>query len=93
VQHIKKLGPPKFSLLFRFSPQTAHHPDPWSSALYLLIVYLDLSVSVHNSQFHVKVYCKTSNCNFSVVTLPFLDSNVAVEMCYYVYFGQILVFF
>ena len=56
------------------------------------VAYLDLSVSVDNGQFQVKVYCKTDDYNFSVITLPFLDSNVAVEMCYYVYFGQILRF-
>ena len=58
----------------------------------LNVAYLDLSVSVVNSQFQVKVYCKTDDYNFLVITLPFLESNVAVEMCYYVYFGQILRF-
>ena len=56
------------------------------------VSYLDLSVSVVNSNFHVKVYCKTDDYSFSVITLPFLESNVAIEMCYYVYFGQILRF-
>lgn len=56
------------------------------------VAYLDLSVSVVDNYFVVKVYCKTDDYEFSVITLPFLDSNVAVEMCYYVYFGQILRF-
>jgi hypothetical protein len=58
----------------------------------LNVAYLDLSVSIVNSTFHVKVYCKTDDYSFSVITLPFLESNVAIEMCYYVYFGQILRF-
>ena len=49
------------------------------------VAYLDLSVSVVDSQFRVKVYCKTDDYDFCVISLPFLDSNVAVEM-YYVNF-------
>jgi hypothetical protein len=54
------------------------------------VAYLDLSISVIDQEFVVKVYCKTDDYNFEVITLPFLESNVADEMCYYVYFGQIL---
>ena len=36
------------------------------------------------------MYCKTDDYDFDVVTLPFLESNVAEEMCYNVYFGQVL---
>ena len=56
------------------------------------VAYLDLSISVIDREFVVKVYCKTDDYNFEVITLPFLESNVADEMCYYVYFGQILRF-
>ena len=56
------------------------------------VAYLDLSVSVVNLDFVVKVYCKTDDYNFEVITLPFLELNVAEEMCFYVYFGQILRF-
>lgn len=56
------------------------------------VAYLDLSVSVVDSNFVVKVYCKTDDYDFEVITLPFLESNVANEMCFYVYFGQILRF-
>jgi hypothetical protein len=56
------------------------------------VAYLDLSVSVVNQNFIVKVYCKTDDYEFEVITLPFLESNIASEMCYYVYFGQILRF-
>ena len=56
------------------------------------VAFLDLPVSVEDSRFHTKVYCKTDNYQFQVITLPFLSSNVAEEMCFYVYFGQILRF-
>ena len=56
------------------------------------VAYLDLSISVIGSEYVVKVYCKTDDYNFEVICLPFLESNVAIEMCYYVYFGQILRF-
>ena len=55
------------------------------------VAYLDLSISVSESDFVIKVYCKTDDYDFTVVTLPFLESNVAEEMCY-VFFGQILRF-
>jgi hypothetical protein len=56
------------------------------------VAYLDLSISVSESSFIIKVYCKTDDYDFTVVTLPFLESNVAEEMCYNVFFGQILRF-
>jgi hypothetical protein len=56
------------------------------------VAYLDLSISVSESDFVIKVYCKTDDYDFTVVTLPFLESNVAEEMCYSVFFGQILRF-
>ena len=56
------------------------------------VAYLDLSISVSQSNFIIKVYCKTDDYDFTVVTLPFLESNVAEEMCYNIFFGQILRF-
>jgi hypothetical protein len=56
------------------------------------VAYLDLSVSISESCFVIKVYCKTDDYDFTVVSLPFLESNVAEEMCYNVFFGQILRF-
>jgi hypothetical protein len=53
---------------------------------------LDLSISVLESKFIIKVYCKTDDYSFTVVTMPFLESNVAEEMCYNVFFGQVLRF-
>ena len=48
------------------------------------VAYLDLSVSVANNNYVIKVYCKTDDYNFEVIMLPFLESNVADEMCFYV---------
>jgi hypothetical protein len=56
------------------------------------VAYLDLSISVSESEFVIKVYCKTDDYSFTVVTMPFLESNVAEEMCYNVFFGQVLRF-
>ena len=56
------------------------------------IPYLDLSISVMDQNFEIKVYCKTDDYDFNVISLPFLESNVSVEMCYYVYYGQVLRF-
>ena len=58
----------------------------------LNVAYLDLSISVSSGRFIVKVYCKTDDFNFQVVTMPFLESNIADSICYNVYFGQVLRF-
>ena len=56
------------------------------------VAYLDLSITVSDREFVIKVYCKTDDYDFEVITLPFLESNVDDLMCYSVYFGQILRF-
>ena len=56
------------------------------------VAFLDLSVSVVNNKFETRIYCKTDDYNFEVISLPFLDSNVCNDMCYNVYFGQVLRF-
>ena len=56
------------------------------------VAFLDLAVSVRDGNFETKVYCKTDDYSFQVISLPFLSSSIATEMCYYVYFGQILRF-
>ena len=58
----------------------------------LTMLRFRISVSVEDARFHVKVYCKMDDYQFEVITLPFLSSNIAKEMCYYVYFGQVLRF-
>ena len=52
--------------------------------------FLDLNVSVVNHQFHIKVYNKTDDYNFTVITFPFLESNIVTTVCYSVFFGEIL---
>ena len=56
------------------------------------VAFLDLSVSVYDRKFETRIYCKTDDYNFVVISLPFIESNVSTEMCFYVYFGQILRF-
>ena len=52
--------------------------------------FLDLNVSVVNHQFHIKVYNKTDDYNFTVIPFPFLESNIVTTVCYSVFFGEIL---
>ena len=79
------------SVLSIYPPTLSLSKSNQDSSL-LNVAYLDMSVSVVNNDFHVKIYCKTDDYSFSVITLPFLESNIAIEMCYYVYFGQVLRF-
>ena len=52
--------------------------------------FLDLSVSVVENKFEVKVYNKTDDYQFRVITFPFLESNILTSICYSVYLGEIL---
>jgi hypothetical protein len=52
--------------------------------------FLDLSVSVIDCKFEIKVYNKTDDYEFLVITFPFLESNILTSICYSVYFGEIL---
>lgn len=54
--------------------------------------FLDLNVSILNDKFCIKVYNKTDDYNFRVITFPYLDSNILTSICYSVYFGEILRF-
>jgi hypothetical protein len=52
---------------------------------------LDMSVVIdEGNSFITKVYCKTDTFPFDVISLPFLDSNINVKLCYLVFYGQIL---
>ena len=51
---------------------------------------LDMFVSVRGGYFRTKVYNKTDNFPFSVVTMPFLESNISSKVCYKVFFSQVL---
>ena len=48
--------------------------------------FLDMNVSVVDHQFRVKVYNKTDDYNFWVITFPFSESNILTTICYSVFF-------
>ena len=49
--------------------------------------FLDLNVSIVNESFRIKVYNKTDDYSFRVITFPYLESNILTSICYSVYFG------
>ena len=51
---------------------------------------LDMFVSVKEGYFRTKVYNKTDDFPFHVVSLPFLESNISTKVCYKVFFSQVL---
>jgi sulfur relay (sulfurtransferase) DsrC/TusE family protein len=52
--------------------------------------FLDLKVSVVDKKFQIQVYNKTDDYNFNVIVFPFLESNIVTDICYSVFFGEIL---
>ena len=52
--------------------------------------FLDLNVSIVDHQFRIKVYNKTDDYSFTVITFPFLESNIFTKICYSVFFGEVL---
>ena len=52
--------------------------------------FLDLKVSVVDEKFLIQVYNKTDDYNFRVIVFPFLESNIVTDICYSVFFGEIL---
>jgi hypothetical protein len=61
-----------------------------NSSATLNSAFLDLSVSVIDHQFQIKVYNKTDDYDFMVITFPFLESNICTTICYSVFFGEVL---
>ena len=51
---------------------------------------LDMYVTINNGQFRTKVYNKTDSFPFEVVSMPFLESNIAERICYKVFYSQVL---
>ena len=51
---------------------------------------LDMIVTISEGRFRTKVYNKTDSFPFSVVTMPFLNSNISAKICYKVFYSQIL---
>ena len=52
--------------------------------------FLDLNVSVIDGNFRIKVYNKTDDYDFRVITFPYLESNILTSICYSVFFGEIM---
>ena len=53
---------------------------------------LDMVAEVINGRIVTKVYCKTDDFPFDVISLPFLDSNLDSKICYRVFYGQVVRF-
>ena len=51
---------------------------------------LDMSVRIDGGFFETRVYNKTDDFPFEVISLPFLDSNINENVCYLVFYSQIL---
>ena len=51
---------------------------------------LDMDVSVVDGYFRTKVYNKTDSFPFEVVSMPFLNSNIDRQVCYKVFYSQVL---
>ena len=51
---------------------------------------LDMHVRIQDGQITTKVYCKTDDFPFSVISLPFLVSNLDSKVCYMVFYGQVI---
>ena len=53
---------------------------------------LDMVVNIQDNIITTKVFCKTDFFPFNVISLPFLDSNLDTNVCYRVFYGQIIRF-
>ena len=51
---------------------------------------LDMDACIENLEFITKVYCKTDDFPFNVISLPFLESNICTSTCYGVFYSQVL---
>ena len=53
---------------------------------------LDMVAEIKDGKIFTKVYCKTDHFPFEVISLPFLESNLDTNICYNVFYGQIVRF-
>ena len=51
---------------------------------------LDMQVTIISGSFKTKVYNKTDSFPFEVVSMPFIESNIAEKICYKVFYSQVL---
>ena len=53
---------------------------------------LDMVAEIKEGRIFTKIYCKTDHFPFEVISLPFLESNLDTNICYNVFYGQIVRF-
>ena len=53
---------------------------------------LDMVAEIKEGRIFTKIYCKTDYFPFEVISLPFLESNLDTNICYNVFYGQIVRF-
>ena len=51
-----------------------------------------MEASIADGVINTKVYCKTDHFPFDVISLPFLESNLDIGICYRVFYGQVVRF-
>ena len=51
--------------------------------------FLDLDIHVSTGQYNINIYNKTDYFNFHVISFPFLDSNIANNVCYNSFSSQL----
>jgi len=54
------------------------------------VQYLDLNITIGDNGIDIKLYNKTDDFNFKVVSLTFLHSNIPEEVGYNVFYSQVL---
>ena len=75
----KDIYPPSLSL-------TQENDEPHKANV------LDMEVNISDSICHTKIFCKTDHFPFNVITFPFLESNIDEDLCYRVFYSQIIRF-
>ena len=53
---------------------------------------LDMVVCINDGCVTTRVFCKTDSFPFEVISLPFLESNLDKNVCYRVFYGQVIRF-
>ena len=51
---------------------------------------LDMVAEINDGRILTKVFCKTDHFPFNVISFPFLESNLDTNICYNVFFGQVI---
>ena len=54
------------------------------------VQYLDLNITVSQGELVIKVYNKTDDFNFDVVSFTFSQSNTPIEVRYNTFFSRII---